>query len=64
MKSIHALGVSVAGILIAVGVSSTSPQVHAAFPGAPADAAHQGFGVITTTAIPMRQIQLGLKYSF
>jgi hypothetical protein len=36
----------------------------AAFPGAPANAAHQGFGVITTTAIPMRQIQLGVKYSF
>jgi hypothetical protein len=35
-----------------------------AFPGAPANAAHQGFGVITTTALPMRQIQLGLKYSF
>jgi Carboxypeptidase regulatory-like domain len=34
------------------------------FPGAPANAAHQGFGVITATAIPMRQIQLGLKYSF
>jgi hypothetical protein len=36
----------------------------AAFPGAPENAAHQGFGVITTTALPMRQIQLGLKYSF
>jgi hypothetical protein len=36
----------------------------ATFPGAPANAAHQGFGVISTTAIPMRQIQLGLKYSF
>ncbi|HEU4388668.1 MAG TPA: TonB-dependent receptor [Blastocatellia bacterium] len=35
-----------------------------AFPGAPANAAHQGFGVISTTALPMRQIQLGLKYSF
>jgi hypothetical protein len=35
-----------------------------AIPGAPANAAHQGFGVISTTAIPMRQIQLGLKYSF
>ncbi len=35
-----------------------------AFPGAPANAAHQGFGVINSTAIPMRQIQLGLKYSF
>jgi hypothetical protein len=36
----------------------------AAFPGAPENAAHQGFGVITSTALPMRQIQLGLKYSF
>lgn len=36
----------------------------ATFPGAPANAAHQGFGVISSTAIPMRQIQLGLKYSF
>jgi hypothetical protein len=27
-------------------------------------AAHQGFGVITATAVPMRQIQLGLKYFF
>ena len=35
-----------------------------AFPGAPANAAHQGFGVISSTALPMRQIQLGLKYSF
>jgi len=36
----------------------------AAFPGAPANAAHQGFGVISSTALPMRQIQLGIKYSF
>ena len=38
----------------------------AAFPGAPAGAAHQGFGVINTLAfgIPMRQLQLGLKYTF
>jgi hypothetical protein len=36
----------------------------AAFPGAPANAARQGFGVISSTAIPMRQLQLGLKYSF
>ncbi len=35
-----------------------------AFPGAPANAAHQGFGVISSTALPMRQLQLGLKYSF
>jgi hypothetical protein len=34
------------------------------FPGAPANAAHQGFGIISTTAIPMRQLQLGIKYSF
>ncbi len=36
----------------------------AAFAGAPANAAHQGFGVISSTALPMRQLQLGLKYSF
>ena len=38
----------------------------AAFPGAPSNAAHQGFGVISTLAfgIPMRQMQLGLKYTF
>lgn len=36
----------------------------AAFPGAPANAAHQGFGIISSTSIPMRQIQLGLKYTF
>jgi len=38
----------------------------AAFAGAPANAPHQGFGTINTLAagIPMRQLQLGLKYSF
>jgi Carboxypeptidase regulatory-like domain/TonB dependent receptor len=36
----------------------------AAFQGAPANAAHQGFGVISTTAIPMRQLQMALKYTF
>jgi hypothetical protein len=38
----------------------------AAFPGAPANAPHQGFGTINTLAsgIPMRQLQLGLKYTF
>jgi Carboxypeptidase regulatory-like domain len=36
----------------------------AAFSGAPSNAAHQGFGVISSTALPMRQLQLGLKYSF
>lgn len=34
------------------------------FAGAPSNAAHQGFGVISSTALPMRQLQLGLKYSF
>jgi len=36
----------------------------AAFPGQPSTNAHQGFGQITNTAIPMRQVQLALKYSF
>lgn len=45
----------------------------AAIPGAPANAAHAGFGVISgllnqlngfPPSIPMRQIQLGLKYTF
>jgi hypothetical protein len=42
----------------------------APFPGAPTTAAHQGFGVINTLAggsnptIPMRQLQLGMKYTF
>jgi hypothetical protein len=37
-----------------------------AVPGAPANAPHQGFGTINTLAfgIPMRQLQLGLKYTF
>jgi hypothetical protein len=36
----------------------------AAYPGAPASAPHVGFGQISTLASPMRQIQLGLKYTF
>jgi hypothetical protein len=38
----------------------------AAFPGQPNTNAHQGFGVISGLAfgIPMRQLQLGLKYTF
>ncbi|HUA86217.1 MAG TPA: carboxypeptidase regulatory-like domain-containing protein [Bryobacteraceae bacterium] len=36
----------------------------AAIPGAPNGAARAGFGVITSTAIAMRQIQLGAKYTF
>jgi hypothetical protein len=33
-------------------------------PGMPSTAAHQSFGVVTATSGSMRQIQLGLKYSF
>ena len=36
----------------------------AAQPGMPGTAAHQSFGVSTGTTTPMRQLQLGLKYSF
>jgi hypothetical protein len=37
-----------------------------AFPGAPPNAPHENFGVINSLAfgIPMRQLQLGLKYTF
>jgi hypothetical protein len=35
-----------------------------AFPGQPSTNPHQGFGVVSGTTIPMRQIQLALKYSF
>jgi hypothetical protein len=48
------------------GAPSPNILAGAAFPGAPANAPHQGFGTINTLAagIPMRQLQLGLKYSF
>jgi hypothetical protein len=36
----------------------------AAQPGLPSTAAHQNFGVVTSTSTSMRQVQLGLKYSF
>ena len=36
----------------------------AAQPGMPATAAHMNFGVSTSTSTSMRQVQLGLKYSF
>jgi hypothetical protein len=35
-----------------------------AIPGAPAGSAHAGFGVISSIAIPMRQLQVALKYTF
>jgi hypothetical protein len=46
------------------GAPSGNILAGAPFPGAPANAAHQGFGVINSTAIPMRQLQVALKYSF
>jgi hypothetical protein len=46
------------------GAPSGNILAGAAFAGAPANAAHQGFGVISSTAIPMRQLQMALKYSF
>jgi hypothetical protein len=46
------------------GAPSGNILAGAAFPGAPATAARSGFGVINTTSIPMRQLQLALKYSF
>jgi hypothetical protein len=36
----------------------------AAFAGQPSTNAHQGFGVITGTAVQMRQVQMALKYTF
>ncbi len=36
----------------------------AAFSGQPGTNAHQNFGVVTGTSTGMRQVQLGLKYSF
>jgi len=36
----------------------------AAQPGMPSTVAHQNFGVVSGTSTSMRQIQLGLKYSF
>jgi hypothetical protein len=36
----------------------------AVIPGAPAGSAHSGFGVISGIAIPMRQLQVALKYTF
>jgi hypothetical protein len=46
------------------GAPSGNILAGAPFAGAPANAARQGFGVISTTAIPMRQLQMALKYSF
>jgi hypothetical protein len=36
----------------------------AAIAGAPAGSAHTGYGVISSLALPLRQLQIGLKYTF
>jgi hypothetical protein len=36
----------------------------AAIPGTPAGSAHSGFGVISSLATPMRQLQVAMKYTF
>jgi hypothetical protein len=46
------------------GAPSGNIRLGAPFAGAQSNAARQGFGVINSTAIPMRQLQLALKYSF
>jgi hypothetical protein len=46
------------------GEPSPNILAGATIPGQPSTAAHSGFGVISGTAIAMRQLQLGLKYTF
>jgi hypothetical protein len=48
------------------GTPNASILAGAPYPGAPSNAARQGFGTINAlaTGIPMRQLQLGLKYTF
>jgi hypothetical protein len=50
----------------AFGEPSPNILAGAAIPGSPAGTPHAGFGVIsgTISTIPMRQLQLGLKYTF
>jgi hypothetical protein len=46
------------------GMPSLNILNGAAFPGQPGTNAHQNFGVINGTQTSMRQLQIGLKYSF
>lgn len=46
------------------GAPNGNVQAGKAIVGAPASAPHDGFGVISSTALDMRQLQLGLKYTF
>jgi hypothetical protein len=46
------------------GMPSLNILSGAARAGLPSTAAHQNFGVVSSTSGAMRQLQLGLKYSF
>jgi hypothetical protein len=46
------------------GMPSLNVLNGAAFPGQPGTNSHQNFGVVGSTSTSMRQVQLGLKYSF
>ena len=46
------------------GMPSLNVLNGAAFSGQPSTNAHQNFGVVNGTSVGMRQIQLGLKYTF
>ncbi len=46
------------------GMPNLNILAGAARPGVPNTAAHQNFGVVTSTSSSMRQIQFGLKYMF
>jgi hypothetical protein len=46
------------------GMPSLNVLNGAAFPGQPGTNAHQNFGVVGSTQVGMRQLQLGLKYTF
>ncbi|HKE25130.1 MAG TPA: TonB-dependent receptor [Bryobacteraceae bacterium] len=46
------------------GMPSLNILSGAAFPGQPGTNAHQNFGIVSSTQTSMRQLQLGLKYSF
>jgi hypothetical protein len=46
------------------GMPSLNILNGAAFPGQPGTNAHQNFGVVGSTQVGMRQLQLGLKYTF
>ena len=46
------------------GMPSLNILNGAAFPGQPGTNAHQNFGMVNSVQVAMRQLQLGLKYTF